>query len=361
MLLLIGTYTEGSQAIPNEAGEYAQGIYTCVVEGDRVQIAAIESAINPSFLAQHPTLRVIYAVVERAGNPGGAVACYRLNVDGSMALISTTPSLGDDPCHLMVAPGARYLVVTNYSSGDFTSIALNGEGHFDGVISYVQHWGQSVDPVRQMRPHAHSSGLSPDGKFLYVADLGTDQIARYPITNSGKVDANERRSMRVSAGAGPRHFCFDSNNEDMYLINELNSTITRLTSDQHAVLIERQSCSSVPMDYKDTNHTAHICFSRDRRYLYGSNRGHDSIVVLLVSGSSLSPVQFAKSGGRHPRHFACTEDSIIVAHRDTGNVCGLCRDPATGLIGEAQFELEVPSAAFVLPVRAVHRSPSGLS
>lgn len=352
MLLLIGTYTEGSQAIPDDDGGFSEGIYTSVVNGSNgsaVEGQMVMPSVNPSFLAQHPTLPVIYAVVERAGNPGGAVSCFQLGADGTLEFISRTSSLGDDPCHLMVAPSGRFLVVSNYSSGDFTSISLADNGHIEDMISYVQHWGHSVDPVRQTRPHAHSSGLSPDGAHLYVADLGTDQIVRYPVSESGKVEAYGRRSMRVSTGAGPRHFCFDPHGEDVYVINELNSTITRLTRDLRAVLIERGSVSAVPPGFDDANYTAHICLSPDGRFLYGSNRGHDSIVVLPVT-PGLTPIQHAQTGGRHPRHFACTNNRIIVANRDTGNVCGFKRDAESGLIGELLFEVKVPSPSFVLPM-----------
>jgi len=353
MRFLIGTYTEGSQAIPNDKGERSQGVYTCAFDGSTAEIQGVTPATNPSFLAQHPTLPVIYVVVERSGNPGGVIASYRIGAGGTLEPVSETPSLGDDPCHLMVAPDGRYLVATNYSSGDFTSVSIDDDGHVEGMISYMQHWGHSVDPVRQTRPHAHSSGISPDGAYLFVADLGTDQISRYPISEKGVVDSNGRRSMRVSAGAGPRHFCFDPENEDMYVINELNSTITRLTRDPRAVLIERRSLSTVPADYSDANYTAHICVSPDGRFLYGSNRGHDSIVVVPLN-PGLVPVQYAETGGQHPRHFACTDDQIIVANRDTGNVCGFARDADSGRIGKLLFEVSVPSPSFVLPISMNH-------
>ncbi len=344
---LAGTYTRGTAS---------DGIYALGNSGEVKCVA--DGLDNPSFLVKHPFLDVIYAVSEVRDYRGSGGAVLALDAGGAerMRVIGQVASLGDDPCHLAISSTGRFLLVSNYSSGTFATLPVSSTGEPGDFISLVQHSGSGVDPVRQTGPHVHSVQLGPGERHVYVVDLGIDQIVRYPISPGGQVNAPGRKTTRLKPGAGPRHLCFDAGSGSgsgsgfCYVINELDNTVTSFAVDEEVGLVEMATFSTLPPDCEEANYTAEICLSPDGRFLYGSNRGHDSLVVFRVLGEGqLESVQHISTGGRHPRHFALTRDGsqLLVANRDSSNIVVFYRHPETGILTRSGMEYAVPAPVCV--------------
>jgi 6-phosphogluconolactonase len=347
MLMLVGTYTRGTDSL---------GIYGFEVDTSPLSFNAIavnEGIDNPSYVMKHPDLPVIFSVneVRDFGGEGGAISAFSLSEDGKLTLINQVPSLGSDPCHLELAQEGRLLLVSNYTSGTLASIPLGDTGELGSFNNFIQHTGHSVDPMRQKSAHVHSIRAGPNDKYIYVADLGLDQILRYSLDSTGHVNASERSMTRMRPGAGPRHFCFDADFEHCYVINELDNTIVSFAVNNDGVFVELAIVSALPAGYQDASYCGEIQLSDDGRFLYGSNRGHDSMVVFEVLGNgTLQWVQHIESGGMHPRHFKITPDGshLIVANRDSSNLVVFERDTFTGKLSRAGIELIVPAPVCIL-------------
>jgi len=357
VVLLVGTYTRDTASEGIYAFNWASGTLT--------QSLCNTGIDNPSFVIKHPTRNVIYCVNEirdddgekrpagrqsETGGSGGASA-YALGTGGALHLINRTSSLGLDPCHLESNDSGSLLLVSNYSSGSLAAFSLGPQGEIGDLCSFIQHSGKSVDPMRQKGPHVHSTKMGKKDAFVYVADLGLDQLIRYAISASGQIDVGARKNARLKSGAGPRHFCFDAAFESCYLINELDNTVVAFALDDRQLLVELATYSALPADYGDASYCAEIQLSRDGRFLYGANRGHDSIVVFKVLGNGeLKLQQFIDSGGRHPRHFSMTPDGdhLIVANRDSDNLVVFQRDRETGLLTNTGIVASVPAPVCLL-------------
>lgn len=345
MLMLVGTYT---------ANTGSEGIYAFEVATDcrKIDQVAVNRGIeNPSWLVRHPALPFVYSVNELRGDEGGSVSAFRYDTKGNLTLEDKKPSLGGDPCHLAIDAAGAMLVVSNYTGGNFATYPIDAGGRLGSMASFVQHGGHGVDPVRQKSPHVHSATLDCRGRFAWIADLGIDQLVRYPLSTGGQVDVGRRVAWNVRPGAGPRHFCFSGSGEYGYLINELDNTIVVFGCDTGGDLVELQTVSALPDDYEDASYCAHIQLSADDRCLYGSNRGHDSIVMFRTyKDGKLKLAQHHPSGGSHPRHFALTPDErhLVVANRDADNLVVLARDPETGELEATGTEVSVPAPVCVL-------------
>lgn len=339
--IFIGTYT---------AKTTAQGFYSLAISDDCLtfdQLAVQQEADNPSWLARHPVLPVLYAVSELGESDGGGyVSAYEVGDDGQTRLLAKVPSMGADPCHLAVDPGGRFLAVSNYSSGNLATFALQSDGTPGDVASVIQHGGKSVDPMRQKGPHVHSVTLADSGQRAYVADLGTDEIVMYKIHSNGVVDAQSRRAHRMKPGAGPRLGCMNSSGTFLYFINELDNTLVSFARDDNGELVELETTSSLPVDYADASYCGHIALSADDRFLYASNRGHDSIAVFSVREEGVMELlQHISSGGRHPRHFSLSPGGghLLVANRDDNNLVTFLRNPESGTLTRAgTYETPAP-------------------
>ena len=349
--MLVGTYTQGVNASLNAN---SRGIYTYEIAQDCsvYDQLSVTCASNPSWLERHPNLPVVYAVSE-IGEPdgGGSVHAYELKPDGMLQQLNNKTTMGEDPCHLTVDPNGRFLVVSNYSSGNFVTIPLTETGRLLDFESYIQHQGKGIDPMRQQHSHVHCARLDRSGKYVYMADLGVDQIIRYPVSSSGSVNAGQRKPIRLKPGAGPRHLCIDQTNRFFYVINELDSTIVALERLENNGLVQIATYSSIPVDCEEANYGAELCLSADGRFLYGSNRGHDSLVVFKVEDSGeLETMQIIGSGGSHPRHFCLTPagDYLFVANRNTDNIAIFSRDHETGLLSDTNRKISLPSPACIM-------------
>ncbi|MBI3465127.1 MAG: lactonase family protein, partial [Planctomycetes bacterium] len=283
MLVYVGTYT-GAKS--KSKGIYVFRLDLASGKATAPQLAA-ETA-NPSFLAIHPNRRFLYAVGELesfSGKPGGAVSAFALDAhSGKLTLLNQQPSGGAGPCHLVVDRTGKSVLVANYGGGSVAALPIGPGGRLGPPTNVVQHEGSSVNPQRQEGPHAHSINLDPANRFAAAADLGLDKVLVYRFdAANGKLVPNDPPAATVKAGAGPRHFAFHPGGRYAYVINEMDCTVTAFAYDgQRGVLKEIQTITTLPHELREGYSTAEVQVHPSGKFLYGSNRGHHSIVVYAI-------------------------------------------------------------------------------
>jgi 6-phosphogluconolactonase len=323
LVVYVGTYTsQGSEGIYIYRFDPASGALTLQ--------NAVADAANPSFLTVDPKQRFLYAVQENndyLDKNQGSVRAFKIDPNTfNLTPLNEQPSLGASPCFAAVDPSGALLALSNYTSGNIALLPINSDGSLQPASDMVQHSGSGANPQRQEGPHAHSVNFSPDGQFLLAADLGIDKIMIYKVdAANGKLIANTPPFAAARAGAGPRHLTFDPTGTHVYVINEINSTITAYTySQQNGSLSEFQYVSTLPADYYGSNTCADIHITPNGRFLYGSNRGHNSLAIFKIDETTgrLIPAGHASSGGKTPRNFAIdpTGNYLLAANQDTNNI-----------------------------------------
>ncbi len=342
-----GTYT----------GAKSKGIYAASFDAATGQLGAPELAVetkSPSFLAVHPNERFLYAVGEGTtleGKRSGAVSAFALDkASGKLALLNQQPSGGLGPCHLALDSKGRCLMTANYGSGSIASLPVRKDGSLGEPASAIQHVGSSVNPQRQAGPHAHFITPSPDDRFALCCDLGLDQVLVYRLDpKRATLAANDPPFATVKAGAGPRHLAFTPNGKFAFVINEMASTITAFGYDaKHGTLAERQTVSTLPPGHAGTNTScAEIAVHPSGKFVYGSNRGHDSIVAFAVDAKAgtLRCVAHQPTGGKTPRHFAIdpTGQWLLAENQASDSVVVFHIDPQSGRLSPTGQSVEVPS------------------
>ncbi|MCK5843259.1 MAG: lactonase family protein [Victivallales bacterium] len=316
--IYFGTYTSCG---------FSKGIYHALFDADAGALSDLELACElskPSFLAIHPNGKFIYSVTE--GDPGKVSSLRIDKKTKKLELINHSESGGRGPCHLVVSGNGKNLYVANYASGSVAAIAINDDGSLGKTVSNIQHVGSGPNKRRQKGPHAHSVNLSPDNRFAYVADLGMDKVMIYKVDPvDGALLKNETSFFALPPGAGPRHFTFHPNGKFAYLINELGNTIVALSYDaKNGGLREIQTISTLPKDFDGVSHTAEVSVHPNGKFLYGSNRGHDSIAVYKIdqNNGSLTLAGFQGKGIDEPRHFNIdpTGRYCVVGNQDANDV-----------------------------------------
>lgn len=341
--VLVGTNT----------GDESQGIHVYrfdVETGALAPVGGVDGIGNPSFVTVSPCGKFVYAVSEAGG---GAVAAWRFDeARGTLTLLNTQPSGGASPCHLSLDRTGRFLLVGNYGGGNFRSFPVGPDGSLGPPGQTLQHSGQGADPVRQQAPHVHSVNLTPNNRDLFVLDLGTDQVMVYRFDPaSGRISEGSPASVATAPGAGPRHLAFHPHGGFVYVINELNSTITAYV---HAdgTLREFQTVPTLPPEFEGKNFPADIHVSGDGKFLYGSNRGHNSLVVYRIDKVTgrLALAGHHVLRGRTPRNFAIdpSDNFILVANQDSNTIEVLRRNPETGLLTDTGQETGVRKPACVI-------------
>ena len=324
-----GTYTKKSSS---------DGIYHTKFDTKTGKLATPELAVktsNPSFIAIHPNGKYLYAVAE--GSPGKVNAFVINSANKKLKLLNQTSSGGKTPCHLSVAENGKTLLVANYSSGSIVSIPINADGSLQKPISIIKHKGSSIIRKRQSAPHAHSINPSPDQRFAYAADLGIDKIMIYRLKPDGKLTANTPASFSIKPGAGPRHFTFHPNGEFAYVINELDNTLIVLKyNHKTGALTEIQTISTLPQNFNETSYPAEVRVHPNGKFVYGSNRGHDSIVCYEIDPDSgkLTLAGFQKEGIHNPRHFNIDPSGqfCLVANQNSDDVKVFAIDEKNGML-----------------------------
>ncbi len=336
-----GTYTRGENS--------SKGIYRSVLNlktGKLSEPVLAAEAGNPSFLEIHPTGKFLYAVSEAGGD--GSVSSYKIEADtGSLTLLNKQPSSGAGPCHVSIDHKGKNLLVANYGSGSASVIPIRSDGRLGKPTGFVQHTGSSVNPRRQKGPHAHSINVSPDNRFAFVADLGIDKIMIYKLDiEKGTIVANNPPFVKVRPGAGPRHFAFHPNGKYAYVINELDCTVTAFSYDSIAgALKEIQTITTLPDVFNGSNTCAEVRVHPSGKFVYGSNRGHDSIVVYRVdlADGKLAYVEHETDEIKTPRNFNIdpTGKFCLVANQGGDSVVVFRIDNKTGALEPASHKVSI--------------------
>ena len=329
-----------------------------------LEFASVAKGVdNPSFLAIDPQERYLYAVNEVGGGankPGGAVSAFSIDPKtGKLTYLNQQSSHGTGPCHLSVDQTGQFVLVANYGSGSVSVLPIRSDGKLGEATDVVQHEGSSVDPRRQGGPHAHSIILDKANRCAFAPDLGLDKIMIYQLDlTQGKLKPNEEPWVKVKAGAGPRHFTFHPNGRYAYVINEIDSTLTAFTYDgTHGRLREVQTVSTVPEDFSGTSYCADVHVSLSGRFIYGSNRGHDSLAIFEIDQDTgkLAYVGHEPTQGKTPRGFAIdpTGTYLLAANQGTDTIVTFRIDQQTGRLMSTGHVAEVPTPVCL---KMIHRT-----
>lgn len=338
----LGTYTGG--------GGSGKGIYRCLLDTETGRLSdpvVAAEARNPSFLEIHPNGKFLYAVSEVGGT--GAVIAYAVDPGtGDLQFLNQRPSGGAGPCHVCVDHAGRNVLVANYGSGSASVLPIGVDGSLAEFTGFVQHEGSSVNPSRQKEPHAHSVNISFDDRFVFVADLGIDRIMIYRLNSrKGTIVPNDPPFARVEPGAGPRHLAFHPSGKYAYVINELSCTITAFAYEPASgVLKEIQSVPTLPESFNGSSTCAEVRVHPNGRFLYGSNRGHDSLAVYRIDPAegTLTFVEHETADIKTPRNFNVdpTGKFCLVANQDGNSVIVLRIDSETGALEPTGHKIAVP-------------------
>lgn len=341
-LVFVGTYSEpilfGTGQLLQGQG---RGIHAFWFEDGRLTPAAVTEARNPSFLCFDPGRRFLYCVnefKEFEGEASGGVSAYRIDpATGALAFLNMRASRGTDPCHIIADATGRFVLVSNFRTGSVLVLPIREDGSLGEASAWKQHEGSSVDPVRQAGPHAHAVCLSPDNRFALVPDLGLDGVVTYRFdAERGTLTPNAAQPFVATApGAGPRQLVFHPGGRFAYLINELDSTMTAFSyAPQDGALTPLHTLPTLPPDATGRSTCAEVHVSPSGRFLYGSNRGHDSLAVYALDPGTgrMTAKDHQGTGGRIPRHFEPSPDGrwLIAANQDTDNLVVFRLDPDTG-------------------------------
>jgi 6-phosphogluconolactonase len=336
--------------------EQDRGIYRFPFDpltGEAGPVALAAEAARPTFLAIHPNRRFLYAVNaigEFQGQKTGAVSAYALDaLTGELRLLNEQPSGGAGPCHIVVDSEGRNALVANYGGGSVACLPIDSEGRVEPPSSAIQHVGSSVNRSRQEGPHAHSINLDPANRFALAADLGLDKILIYRFDAAkGSLTPHDPPSASTAPGAGPRHLAFHPSGRFAYVINELNSTVTAFGYDGAAgILKEIQTITTLPDGFTGENYPAEVVAHPNGRFLYGSNRGHDSIAIYSIDAQTgrLTLGDHQTSGGKGPRNFNIDPSGawMIVGNQSSNNVLVTRVDAERGTLTPTGQEFATPS------------------
>ncbi len=350
----VGTYT----------GPKSKGIFAYRYDpktGHYTSMGVVAEVKNPSWVITDPHHRFLYAVTE-AGNDGkvhGSISSYAIDPKtGALKFLNKVDSGGGGACHLVVDQTGKILFVANYGSGSVASFALNADGSIGNQTGFDQHSGSSVNPERQQGPHAHAVVLSPDNRFLIVPDLGTDQVKIYRVdTAKSSFTPNDPAFVSVKAGLGPRHFTFGPSGKFAYLLCEMGSSVVTFSYDAaKGSLTPLQTISNLPPGFTGEDNSAEIEVDRSGRFLYASNRGHDSITVYAIDPAkgTLTKVQVQPTNGNIPRNFAIdpTGKFLLAANQKSDSIVILAIDPKNGQLKPTGQTLDVPAPVSILFVPA---------
>lgn len=340
----VGTYTRGK----------SKGIYAWRFDpstGKTTALGLVGETSNPSFLAVSPDRRFLYAVNE---NGRGMVTAFSIDhATGRLTTLNSVSSRGDGPCHLAVDRTGKYVFVANYGSGSIAVLPIRGDGSLGEATAFVQHSGSSVNRQRQSGPHAHCVTEAPDGRLL-VNDLGLDKVLVYRFDASkGTLTPNDPPYGKLAPGSGPRHLAFGPDFRVAYVLSEMMSTVTAFHYNRaRGSLDEFQTISTLPADFKGSSSGAEIAIAPNGKFLYASNRGHNSIAVFAIDPArgGLSALERVPSGGKTPRSFAIdpTGQWLFAAHQDSDNIVIFRVDPRTGIPKPTGGVLEAGAPVCVL-------------
>lgn len=351
LTVFLGTYT----------GAKSKGIYRTQLDLATGRLTPPELAAetpSPSFLALHPSREWLYAVNEvndYEGKSAGSVSAFRLDRQtGALTALNRQSTHGAHPCHLTVDATGRRVLVANYSGGNLAVLPVEKDGRLGGASQVIPFTGSSVNASRQKEPHAHSINLSLDNQFAIAADLGTDKLMSYRFDgDQGRLEPNTPPFTTVAPGSGPRHFAFTPDRTMAFSINELLSTLTVFRWDLgRGTLKELSTLSTLPPGFTGDNSTAHVQVHPRLNFVYGSNRGHDSIAVFGFDAheGKVRWIENESTLGKTPRNFGIdpTGRWLLAANQDSNSVVVFAIDQKTGELAPTGQSIEVGSPVCVL-------------
>lgn len=342
--LYIGTYTTGK----------SEGIYRYLMNTATGELTYSKSfkADNPSFLAMDRTRRYLYAVnevTEFNGKSSGAVSAFSIDpISGNLNFLNQQPSLGADPCHLSLDRKQRFLLVANYTGGSLAVFPIRPDGGLGEATDLVQLEGSSIKE-QQKGPHAHCILLDRANRFTLAADLGTDKVMIYRFGAAvGKLKAGTQPFISLTPGAGPRHLTLHPRGKYAYVINELDSTMSVLRYDAtRGSLRVIENVSTLPKDFSGESFCADVHIAPSGKFLYGSNRGHNSLVVFRINETTgrLTQLEHVSTQGNWPRNFVIDPSGrfLLVANQRSDNVVIFRIDPKTGRLTPTGHVTEIPA------------------
>jgi len=318
----VGTYT----------GQESRGIYKCRINsGGKMELRGLVSETeNPSYLALSHNGEYLLAVNENS--PTGTVESFRIG-DDTLLFISRQATGGEHPCFVSINEKG-YVLTANYTSGNVGLLKMDSTGELSEILDIQQHEGKGLTE-RQQGPHAHSAYFEPGTPGVISADLGTNEIYFYILDSlQSRLVPPDQKSLRMTAGAGPRHMAFHPGGKYIYVINELNSTVTLVEKDEGGEFVRGASFTTLPAAYEGPNYCADIHISSDGRFVYASNRGHNSIAIFGVEPETgaLQLSGHSSTCGEWPRNFTLSpgEDYLLVANQYSGNIVSFRRDSSGG-------------------------------
>ena len=349
MLVYIGTYTSGKSK--------SEGIYIYKLNLETGALDAhktVKNVVEPSYLTIDKDKKYLYAVnetVEYEGRKSGAVSAFAVNrKTGDLEFLNKQPTLGGAPCHVSVTESGKFVLVANYVGGNVSVFPVQKNGGLGASIDLEQHTGAGANKERQEAAHAHSINLDKNNRFAVACDLGVDKIFIYELDKkTGKLKPNPAQPFFQSkAGAGPRHFAFHADNKTAFVVNELDSSVTSLRFDaENGTLKEIQRVSTLPAGFSGANTCADVHISPNGRFLYGSNRGHDSIASFAIDEKTggLTALEHTSTGGKTPRNFVIdpTGKFLLAANQNSDSIVVFRIDEASGKLAATSKTANVPS------------------
>jgi len=338
----VGTYSKRN----------SKGIYLLDLDETNGELQILKdfesiSPLNPSFL-EFDKNNNLYSVGESEAPNPGVVVSYRFSKN-QLEKLSQVFTNGNNPCHLSINNANNFLVAVNYSSGDFSTYkVLNGKLKF---IEKISHNGSSINNLRQNEPHAHSINFIDNNNF-FVCDLGVDKIFKY-TTDPNSLSIIQQKSYKMTPGSGPRHFVINSREQFAYSINELDSTITVFQIDSKKDLLPIQNISTIPEHFTGETTTADLHFSKNNKYLYGSNRGHDSLAKFSIDNQGrLTFENFFSTLGKTPRNFSISKSGkfCLVANENSDNIISFHIDQNNGDLEPTGNKVNIPSPVCLLEI-----------
>jgi 6-phosphogluconolactonase len=348
--LFAGTYT----------GKGSKGIYAGSFNNETGKLSDFHLAAeteSPSFLALHPNGKFLYAVNEVdqfQGQSAGAVSAFSIDgASGKLALLNQVSSRGGGPCHIAVDRTGKTVGVANYGGGSFALFPVKGSGQLGAASQFVKIQGKGPNAERQEGPHTHSVNISPDNETLVVADLGTDQLLIYQLhPATATVTPADPPFAKVEPGSGPRHAAFSRDSQYFYVLNEIKSTLTTFRFDAARRKLARLgSTTTLPEGFSGENTTAELAIDRAGRFLYASNRGHDSLAIFdLHDAASPRLIGHQATGGKEPRHFTLDPSGkwVLAANQNSDNVVVFARDRNTGKLKPTGQEVRLSQPVCLL-------------
>ena len=343
--LYIGTYT-------NTAAK-SEGIYSYSMDPDTGALSRSASfkSVNPSFLTIDSSRRFLYAVNEIGdflGKPSGGVSAFAIDNSGHLRLLNEQATNGADPCYLSIDQKNRTLLVANYTGGNISVLPLRSDGTLGMVAEVKQHEG-SGPKEQQKGPHAHCIIFDRLQRHALAADLGIDKVMIYNFDRaSGKLTPGKQPFAELQSGAGPRHLTFHPSGKFLHVISELDSTMSTFKyNEQDGTLTHVDTVSTLPSDFSGTSYCADVHVSPSGRFLYGSNRGHNSIVVFEIDAGSgkLKLVEHVSTEGNWPRNFTLDPSGkfLLVANQRSDNVVSFSIDVETGRLKSTGHSEQIPA------------------